>query len=157
MRILIFSDTHGDIKDPEAVINNIVGVEAVIHCGDCLRDAEILRDKFPKIKFYSVSGNCDIDRTSEELMLELGGKRIFVTHGHRYAVKIEKEFDYPTVTKKGKDMGADAVLFGHTHIAYNNNKGDIIVMNPGSIKSMATYGVIEIENGVMKSAIMSLV
>ena len=50
-------------------------------------------------------------------------------------------------------MGADLVIFGHTHIPYCENNGKIILLNPGSVKMSQTFGVIEIENGKIKAAV----
>ena len=37
-RIVVFSDTHRQIKDAIRVLENMVGVDAVIHLGDCVAD-----------------------------------------------------------------------------------------------------------------------
>lgn len=153
MRILVFSDTHHNVSRAFKIINTIIGTDAVIHCGDVLNDAEELSASFPNIKFYSVAGNCDAFGAQSEAVLNLGNKRIFITHGHRYNVKSETEFEYPTIRERGRELKADAVIFGHTHIPYNKNWGNMIVMNPGSIKYEGTYGVIEIENNKLRSVI----
>ena len=153
MRILVFSDTHNNVSRAFGVINNLIGIDAVIHCGDGVLDVKALQEDFPDIKFFCVKGNCDISGANAEELIELGEKKIFVTHGHRYNVKSEIDFEYETIRDKGRELGADAVLFGHTHIPYNRNWGDITVMNPGSIKYGGTYGVIEIENQRLKSCI----
>ena len=57
------------------------------------------------------------------------GIKIFVTHGHMYNVKSE----YNTIFYKGKEVGADIVLFGHSHKALINSYDGITIMNPGSI------------------------
>lgn len=156
VRIIIFSDTHNNASRMEKVLNTIIGVDAVIHCGDGMGDVEAIKDEFAKISFFGVRGNCDYKPGKAEQLLELGGKKIFVTHGHGYNVKSEHDFEYTTIRERGRELGADAVLFGHTHIPYNRNWGDIVVMNPGSIKYEGTYGVIEIENGRLKSAVCNL-
>ncbi len=156
MRILVFSDTHNNSSRMERVLNTIIGVDAVIHCGDGLSDLEAVRDNFPKLEFHAVRGNCDYKPEKGEKLLELGGKKIFVTHGHGYSVKSEQEFEYITIRERGRELGADAVLFGHTHIPYNRNWGDIVVMNPGSAKYEGTYGVIEIEDGRLKTAVCNI-
>lgn len=156
MRILIFSDTHNNVSRAEKVLNTIVGVDAVIHCGDGLADMRELEGMFPKIAFYGVRGNCDMIPEKGEKLIEIGGKKIFAAHGHTYSVKSEVEFDYVTIRERARELGADAAVFGHTHIPYNRNWGDIIVMNPGSLKYEGTYGVAEIENGVLKTATCSL-
>lgn len=156
MRILVFSDTHNNSGRMVKVIDNMIGVDAVIHCGDGMRDVKEVEKIFPDIKFYYVSGNCDMGEKKYEELIEIEGKKIFVTHGHLYSVKSEVEIEYPTIRDAGREKGADVVLFGHTHLPYNRNWGDIIVMNPGSTKYVSTYGVLETEKGVLKSAVLNI-
>ncbi len=156
MRILVFSDTHFNVSRAYNVINNIIGVDAVIHCGDGIRDAYELEAEFPEIKLYYVCGNCDGTEGISESTINIGSKSIFITHGHRYNVKSECDFEYPTLRDRGRELGADCVVFGHTHMPYNRNWGDIVVMNPGSIKYEGTYGVIEIEEDRLASAICNV-
>ena len=82
MRILVFSDTHNNSGRMIKVIDNTIGEDAVIHCGDGMRDVKEAEEIYPDIKFYYVSGNCDMDRKKYEEIIEIGGKKIFVTHGH---------------------------------------------------------------------------
>ena len=42
MKILVLSDTHGDIEKAEKVINNSKDLNLVIHLGDYFRDAQKL-------------------------------------------------------------------------------------------------------------------
>lgn len=156
MRIVVFSDTHHNISRARRVIGNIPGITGVIHCGDVLTDLEELKNIFPNIDFYSVPGNCDVFQGDCEKLLEIEGKKIFITHGHRHNVKSENEIEYPTIRDRGRELGVDIVIFGHTHIPYNRNWGDIIVINPGSIKYEGTYGVIESDNGKLKTAILNV-
>lgn len=156
MRIVVFSDTHNNSSRMISVLNKIIGVDAVIHCGDGVRDLEEISARFLNIKIFGVSGNCDMASGKYKDIIEIGGKRIFVTHGHMYGVKAETEIDYPTIRDKGRELSVDAVVFGHTHLPYNKNWGDIVVMNPGSIKYTGTYGVIEIENNILKAAVLNV-
>ena len=156
MRIIVFSDSHNNISRMEKVLNTIIGVDAVIHCGDGKSDLDEVAINHPDIKFYGVRGNCDGVPAESEIVVNLGDKKIFMTHGHRYSVKSEIEVDYPTIRERGRELEVDAVVFGHTHIPYNHHWGDVVVMNPGSIKYSGTYGVIEIEEGKMKTATLNL-
>ena len=57
----------------------------VIHLGDIATDAAALSKKFPLLPLISVNGNCDFtDYSRETRIVELGGIRFFLTHGHRY-------------------------------------------------------------------------
>lgn len=153
MRIIVFSDTHGTIEPCVGAIGRIKDIDLIIHCGDHWSDARDIGDKFKNIPVKYVRGNCDFALAPIEEIVEAEGKKILVTHGHMYNVKEEKG-RYETLKKRGLELGCDAVVFGHTHIAYNENFGNIVLMNPGSAKYGMNYGIIEIENGVLKTAVL---
>lgn len=148
MKILVLSDTHGDTDKAEEAIRNNKGISLIIHLGDYFRDAQKLSSLFPEIPIEYIYGNSDfmIEDVPAEKTLEVNGKRIFITHGHRYSVK----WDYDKLYKKAEEMGVDLLLFGHTHIADMVAKGDYFVVNPGSISdprddSNESYAIIEID------------
>jgi putative phosphoesterase len=156
MKILVISDTHGDTNKAEEVIKANNGTDMVIHLGDYFRDAQKLSGLFPDIHFEYIYGNSDFmtDNVPAEKVLELCGKRIFITHGHRYSVK----WDYYKLFKKAEELNADIVLFGHTHIPDMAKKGKRYVLNPGSTSDPRSnkdesYAVIEIKNGILSPRI----
>ena len=153
-RILILSDSHGDTNRCINIINKFEGqLDAIIHAGDCVRDAEDLTYIFPDIPMHYVRGNNDIFTTAPgDLLVESSGVRIFITHGHDYRVKYELK--YTTLAEKAKKVGADLCVFGHTHMPYTDFVGNMIILNPGSIRFGGTYAVAEIENGKVKTAIL---
>lgn len=149
MKILIISDTHGETDKAEEVIRKNSDADMVIHLGDYFRDAQRLSTLFPNIAIEYIYGNSDfmIGDVPAEKLLEFKGKKIFITHGHRYSVK----WDYDKLHKKAEELKVDLLLFGHTHIA------DMIVMegytliNPGSLSdprddSNESYAIIEIDD-----------
>jgi len=153
MKILVISDTHGDINKAEEAIRSNREVDLIIHLGDYFRDAQKLSSIFPDIPVEYIYGNSDfmINDVPAEKMLEVDGKRIFITHGHRYSVK----WDYDKLFRKAEEMNADVLLFGHTHIPDLVEKGRYCVMNPGSTsdprdESDESYAIIEINNGTME-------
>ena len=101
-----------------------------------------------KGEIYAVRGNCDITLEYPlERVIEVMGKRIFITHGHMYNVKNE----YNTIFYKAKEINADIVLFGHTHKSIISNYDNLSIMNPGSIslpygRDKKTMGFINILN-----------
>lgn len=149
LRIIVFSDSHKDIDSCARVIRNMVGVDMVLHAGDHASDAAELEKMFPEIEFKYVAGNCDFTAVPSELIIEAEGKRIFLTHGHGYAVKYDS--DYYTISQKGAAVGADCVVFGHTHVPVCDFSKNPPILNPGSIKHGGTFGVIEIEDGKLKA------
>lgn len=158
MKILVLSDTHGDIDNAERVIRkNSDDVDLIIHLGDYFRDAEKLAGIFPGLNFEYIYGNSDfmIGEVPGEKILELAGKKIFITHGHRYSVK----WDYDKLHKKAEELGVDALLFGHTHVPDIVYGKDYILINPGSTSdpredSCESYAVIEINKGKLTTKLM---
>ena len=153
MKILIISDTHGDINKAEEAIRSNSDIDLIIHLGDYFRDAQKLSDLFPNIPIEYIYGNSDfmIEDVPAEKLLEICGKRIFITHGHRYSVK----WDYDKLYRKAEEIKADVLLFGHTHVPDMIEKGGYYVLNPGSISdprddSFESYAIIEIDEGKVK-------
>ena len=147
MKILVISDTHNFISDVVSLIETL-NPDYVIHLGDMCDDCERLEETFPHKLIISVRGNNDYydQKYPYERFFELGGKKIFMCHGHKYNVKATLS----RLMYKGEELGADIILYGHTHIAYLEQADDKIVMNPGS---MHTYGIIEIEDGKAEARI----
>ncbi len=146
MKILVFSDSHRYVQPMvDAVLAE--NPQQIIHLGDVEPDAEELSRQFPMIPVASVPGNCDFGSTDEVTKIfTLGGKKFFITHGHRYGVKL----GYAKLINTGMTAGADAVLFGHTHEAFDTWLDGTLIANPGAVGYGArAYGVITIENGKM--------
>lgn len=154
MNILIFSDTHGNTEDPIEIIRQSPVVNAIIHAGDCEADARTIQNTYPNIPVYSVRGNCDfLSDSPEELSVTIGGKKIFIAHGHTYNVKT----GLFRILNKATYKDYDLLVFGHTHKSIIEYTGNAIVVNPGSIKSYPrTYAKAVIENNELKVSIEEL-
>ncbi len=151
MRILVFSDSHGDVTSCQKVVERIINVDMILHAGDHLSDARKLQALFSDIPVKCVPGNCDFSSESTDSVIEAEGKRIFLTHGHRYGVKLDDLF--VAVREKAEEYRCDLAVFGHTHVPVCDFTRKMPVLNPGSIKTSATFGVIEIEQGVLKASV----
>lgn len=159
MKILVISDTHGYIAPAQNAIMRNPNIDLIIHLGDSWRDAYKLSLMFPNIPIEYIRGNCDFASSNvpDEKLLELGGKRVFITHGHRYAVKK----DYSRLQRKASELDADLVLFGHTHTADIVETENCCLINPGSTsdprsKSHRSYALVEIDDGVISPGIVGL-
>lgn len=152
MRILVFSDSHRHTDSCIRVIGRLIGVDMILHAGDNAADAERIREAFPDIPVSYVAGNCDFSDAPKELVLPLGGKKIFLTHGHLYNVK--NDCGFSRITARAAELGCDCAVFGHTHEPFCDIKNGMTLLNPGSIRDARTYGVIEIENGVLRAAVI---
>jgi uncharacterized protein len=143
MRILVVSDSHGNPDLLLAAVRHTGYTDMFLHLGDGLRDCAVLEGKYDG-QIYMVRGNCDfVPYDIYEQIIPLDGASIYMTHGHLFDVK-------NTLNKiwlKGREVGADVVCFGHTHIPLLEKQGNLTLLNPGSLKHGKTYGMIEITAG----------
>ncbi len=144
MKILIFSDTHGNTEDAIEIIKAEPEVNAIIHSGDDERDADVIHQAFPNIPMYSVPGNHDtLSFNPDDLIITLEGKKVLITHGHKYSV----EFGLTKLKNKALYEEFDLVIFGHTHNPMVEHFEKSIIVNPGCLKGHnKTYAKAEIRD-----------
>lgn len=160
MKALILSDSHRIMKNAYKVLKKInKDIDAVIHLGDNTDDADEIRIMYPELDVFNISGNCDFSTTAlSEDIIAFSGKKIFITHGHKYGVK----YGYNKILYAAEEKGADICLFGHTHVPVIINHHNIFAMNPGSISmpresSTCSYGIIDIDDtGEIKAAVVGI-
>lgn len=157
-RILLVSDSHGNAKILESVIESFGSIcDAMCFCGDGIFDLiETLELGFSDKDFgakippviYFVRGNGDNSTSTlftdqrisvsvpEFQEFSVAGKKIFLTHGHRYGVYYGiKELRSEALTR-----GCSIVFYGHTHVpnsqkthvTRNGIKESLEIINPGS-------------------------
>ncbi len=151
MRVLVFSDTHNDINLCIKALKSMGKVDAIIHLGDLLRDADDLSCLYPDIPVHSICGNCDGPIGKFEDKVEFDGVKIYYTHGHLYREK--------TASKRAESFGCTVALFGHTHISSINTYDGILTVNPGSATlprggTKRSFAVIETENNIPSCVIV---
>jgi len=170
MKLAVLSDSHDHMNNILKAVSIINGrnVDALIHCGDYVapfvkRWFDELNDAIKK-NFYGVFGNndgeklflkqnlgqiCEFAENGNELILELGGKRIFVSH-------MPKQKTIDALANSGR---FDIILSGHTH-SLSNKKLDngVLVVNPGEVcgylTGRATFAIIDTDK--MESEIIEL-
>lgn len=130
--IALLADTHmpkGARRLPQRCAELIAGAEALVHAGD-LTSAAVLDDlKALCPVVHAVHGNVDeaVLRRSLPATLELtvGDRVLRVLHDAGPASgrlqRLRERFP-----------GADAVLFGHSHVPLHEEDGDFQIFNPGS-------------------------
>lgn len=127
MRVIVCSDSHGRTDLLQKAVNTYPA-DMLIHLGDHCSDVKAL--SLPAgMRVESVRGNCDCGGAESEKVLELEGKRILLTHGHRYNVKSSL---HPLCARMDA-LGVHLALYGHTHIAGYEFFGRGIVLNPGAV------------------------
>ena len=128
MKIAVTGDTHGRIEE---VRNNIMlhQVEGLFFTGDFYADGVRLAGEL-EVDYYGVSGNCDVIRKGEEeKIIKLGGISFYLIHGHQYSVKHR---GLQSLYYRCQELKAQAVIYGHTHVAKCEQIDDIWFINPGS-------------------------
>lgn len=157
MRIGVVSDTHGSLQAANQAIIKMGQIDALIHAGDLYSDALHI-GSIIKVPIYAVPGNCDIPgQGPEELVITLNGVKIFITHGHLYRVKSTLQM----LCYRAQELGAQLVVFGHTHVPINSWENNLLLFNPGStsrppngIKSGC--GILNISENGVKGQLISM-
>lgn len=147
MRALVLSDSHSSLRVMRRSIE-ILRPDVLIHLGDHYDDGEAMKEEFPSIPLIQVPGNCDLFRcppgTPETILTELAGVKLFLTHGHRHGVK--RSLGH--LLLEARKSGANAVLYGHTHVPHCEMEDGLWILNPGSCgHGDGTVGLLELENG----------
>jgi len=148
MKLLVFSDSHGDESSMRAAMAAHPDADRIVHLGDGASEALRLADEDAPRPWTIVSGNCDYDRRPEVCTtLSFGGKRFYITHGYRERVKS----DLLHLSLAARNQEAHVALYGHTHIPSTDFDYGILLFNPGSIRD-GIYGVITVNSdGVVRS------
>ena len=128
MKIGILSDTHRMETYIDKAIPYLYSCDLIIHAGDNFADSKYIH-KITNKDIIAVKGNCDFIDVEEEIVFEIQGKTIFLCHGDMYSVK----YGLDKIEEKAKDLEADIVIFGHTHVPLRIEKDNILYLNPGSI------------------------
>lgn len=143
MKILVISDTHGNVNRAFRAHTLSGPVDAIIHLGDGSADADVLRDALD-VPVINVAGNCDPgSKAPRECVWECEGKRILLTHGDIYQVKS----GLAKLRRRAQEAGVDAVLFGHTHQGVVENHSGLLLVNPGTLSNIGqhvSYAVLDI-------------
>lgn len=155
MKCLIFSDSHGSLTCMRRALNKHPDAEVVFFLGDGLSDADSLASFDEKRMWIAVRGNCDfrsffqgreVSKT-EQIVLEQ--KSIVACHGDVYDVK----WGLDKLKSLALSRKADIVLFGHTHVPYEeyvDAENPFYLFNPGSASQ--SYGILTLsENTVLFS------
>jgi putative phosphoesterase len=132
VEIAIISDTHmprGARALPAACVARLKAADLIIHAGD-LMTMGVLEELRSYGKVAAAQGNVDDVEVRmalpQRLDLDLEGARVVVVHhGGPAAGRLERmRLKYP---------GADAVIFGHSHIPLHEAGPDgFQIFNPGS-------------------------
>jgi uncharacterized protein len=145
MKIFFMSDIHGSLYYANKAIENFrkENADYIVILGDALYHgarnplpleynpkevAQLLNGVADRV--IAIKGNCDSE--VDEMVLDFPltvhstvlyeGRRLFLTHGHLY-----DEDHLPKLSE------GDVLIYGHIHIPKAEKKGNIFILNPGSI------------------------
>ena len=146
-RILVLSDSHRGMSFMRWCVET-VKPDAIVHLGDFYDDGDELHEDYRQIPIWQVAGNCDryyASPAARELLINnVCGVKLFMTHGHRQWVKSGTD----QLIEEATRAGAQAALYGHTHVADCRKEEDLWVLNPGAAGSWGgSAGIIVVENG----------
>ena len=129
-RIGVISDTHiPHFKQlPEAIWTHFAGVEQIIHAGD-LSVLAVLNELETIAPVVAVQGNVE----HEEVVLALPIKReVVIGHCRIGIVHILGEASDRVKQARQEFPDAHVVIYGHSHIPYNQEHDGQLLFNPGS-------------------------
>lgn len=156
VRVAVFSDTHGEFANLQSVLPQLGSLDWLLHAGDHFGDAAALgrRLGLGPDRVVAVVGNCDAPRTEPaQLILEIGGVKILLTHGHHYGVKSTLD----RIRYRADELDVRVAIFGHSHIPVNGQDGGLLLFNPGSLtaprlpQDPPSCGLLEIVAGQVKA------
>lgn len=155
VRIAVLSDTHAPRfwkACPPSVARHLDGVDAILHAGDvCV--PSVLDELSGFAPVHVVRGNNDGAGIAawgapERLDLELGGVRIGMVH-----ISGPATGRGPRLRRMFPDAGL--VVFGHSHIPWNESYAGQRQLNPGSPtdkrrQTVGTMALVELDDGAIR-------
>jgi uncharacterized protein len=154
MKLLVISDSHGNYVHALKAHQLAGPVDHIIHLGDGAEDARLM-EQVLEVRVHRVAGNCDFDQEiPRELTLEFGDCRVFLTHGNRHLVKS----GLGQLIRKGVEVGAQVVLYGHTHQPAVASDQGMLLVNPGALKEgfPGSYAIVTVEGAQARAEIFGL-
>jgi len=139
--LLVFSDSHGTTY-LERLAEVTKFCDEAVFLGDVLDDADEFA-MYASMPMMRVAGNCDFFcRDAREIVVTIEGVRLLICHGDAYGVK----YSMREIIRRAGEVGAQVVLYGHTHRARAEYQEGILLVNPGAMRSHE-YAVLKLECG----------
>jgi putative phosphoesterase len=155
---IVLADTHIPRRAkglPEALIARLATADLILHAGD-LMDPALLDDLGVHAPVRAVRGNVDpaeID-LPERQEWSFGGVRIAMVHdsGPKKGRRARLHRWFPD---------ARVVIFGHSHIPWNEDEDGLLLLNPGSPTDRRrspqhTYALLWVGEGQVRAEIVLL-
>ena len=136
MKLGLISDTHGHV--PNGVHAALAGVDHILHAGD-VGSMDVLTELEAIAPVSAVLGNTDHDLALPETRVEKFAMHKFLIH-HIVDVSMPSQRVRALLAEEQPDV----VVFGHTHIPFQDEIGGVLYLNPGSAcqpRDFSTAGV----------------
>ncbi len=136
----VISDTHVRHFNqlPQELVRVLGTVDMIVHAGDIIT-MDVIQGLQTLAPVHGVCGNMDLPEVRLSLpqkkMIEVSGKKVGIVHGSGGPAGLESRV-------KQLFPGADAVVFGHSHISTNEIMDGVLLFNPG--RADESYGLLEI-------------
>ena len=144
MKIGLISDTHDNLPLIRKAVQffNKNKVDLVLHAGDYVAPFSLAPLRNLNVDWQGVFGNNDGDKKllaekssnkikEPPLFLELNSRKIAVVHDFR-------------------KLGADVIVFGHTHKPHIEKTGNILLVNPGEagswLSGRSSVAILNVDN-----------
>ena len=152
-KIVLISDSHNNTLGINKLLPIMDEADYVISLGDTINDQDTLEALYGD-KLIAVKGNCDNNDLPLEKIIDIDDVKLLLTHGHNYRVKTT----LLEVIKRVHEIGANAVFFGHTHIAVIEDREGVKLINPGAMWNRGTmsYCYIVIVNGSIIARVVTI-
>lgn len=156
MRIGVISDTHGRAIAVQQAVKAVGTVDMWLHAGDNSQDIRFFQG-LTDVPVVAVAGNCDgYTKAKIDEYIKVEELKIWLTHGHRYDVKYGSQ----ELIRCARDIGADIVVYGHSHIPDITWEGGLLLFNPGSAGfprgNPPSCGVLTIKEGKVEAEIIDI-
>ncbi|MGD9964714.1 MAG: metallophosphoesterase [Candidatus Izemoplasmatales bacterium] len=154
MRIMIFSDNHGDNENIARIIKKHQPLDRIVSLGD----SEMREEELSQMGIIGVKGNFPFEpKFPYDLNFIFEGWNFFFTHGHKYHVKMGTS----RILQKAYYEKIDIVCFGHTHQTFLEEISDIVLLNPGSLsyvrsRENPTYALIDLTVNKLEVKIINI-
>jgi len=154
MRILLFSDNHGEKENILRIIKQCEPLDRIISLGD----SEMREKDLSDLGIFGVKGNYPFEpKFPYELNFYFEGVNCYFTHGHLYHVKSGTT----KLLQKAYQDKYEVVAYGHTHKAFLEEIAGIIMINPGALSTWRsndnpTYALLEITEELIRVTIYNI-
>ncbi|MBL7196882.1 MAG: metallophosphoesterase family protein [Candidatus Omnitrophica bacterium] len=160
MKIGVISDTHipeRALNIPKEIYSAFKDVELILHAGD-LVTLDVLKSLNKICPVKAVYGNMDTPETSsvlkEKEIIDIKNFKIGLIHGRGHPANLI------SFAKNAFGEKLDIIVFGHSHVPFNEKLSGVLFFNPGSptdtiFSPYLSYGLLEINDDI-KSKIVSL-